>query len=63
MIAGVSKESVLLMGKTIIKKFNQELDKKNAEIAALEARVVNLEEQMNEVYNAWARYNCCGRYD
>lgn len=63
MVAGVSKESVLLVAKAIVRKFNQELDKKNAEIAALEARVVNLEEQMNEVYNAWARYNCCGRYD
>ena len=63
MIAGVSKESVLFMGKEIIRKFNQELDKKNAEIATLEVRVANLEEQMNEIYNAWIRYNCCGRHD
>lgn len=63
MVEGISKESILFMGKEIIRKFNQELDKKNAEIATLEVRVANLEEQMNEIYNAWARYNCCGRHD
>ena len=47
----------------IVRKFNIELEKKDAEIAALNERIDKLEAQMCEVYNAWARYNCCGRHD
>ena len=54
---------MITLAKEIVKKFNLELEKKDAEIAALNERIGKLEAQMCEVYNAWARYNCCGRHD
>lgn len=54
---------IITLAKEIVKKFNIELEKKDAEIAALNKRITKLETQMCEVYNAWAKYNCCGRHD
>ena len=51
---------MITLAKAIVKKFNIELEKKDAEIAELNKRISKLEAQMCEVYNAWARYNCCG---
>lgn len=63
MMTKLDKQSILMLGKEIVRKFNQELEKRDAEIEALKGRVFDLEAQISEVYRAWARYNCCGRHD
>lgn len=59
----MDKNSIIMLAKEIVNKFNQELKKKDAEIAALESRIASLEAQMSEVYRTWAKYNCCGYHD
>ena len=54
---------MITLAKTIVKKFNIELEKKDAEIAELNKRISKLAAQMCEGFKAWARYNCCGRHD
>ena len=59
----LKQNMILEIAQQFLNKFNQELEVKNKEIAELKERVNVLEERMNDVYSAWARYNCCGRHD